>query len=110
MVAQISPLIKGLFEIASNKDLFRDKPLADQRLPSSVLAREKIKKELINNMRFNNIYKKATDDDKDLLSRFLDVMLGIKVSPFDVEQGRKFYNQRRAQERSALEKLERDNK
>jgi len=108
IVSPISPLIKGVFEIAANRDLFRDKPLADQNLPDSKFAREKIKKELINNMRFVSIYDKATDEDKDLLSRFLDVVFGLKVSPFDVAQGRKFYNQRRQQEKSALRKLEKE--
>ena len=110
IVAPISPLIKGIFEIAANRDLFRDRPLADQRLPASKFAREKIKKELINNMRFNTIYKRATDEDKALLAKFLDVILGISVSPFDVAQGRKFYQKRKTEERSALRKLEQKNK
>jgi len=110
IVAPISPLIKGLFEVAANKDIFRGKPLADQNLPSSQFAKEKIKKELLNNMRFTSIYKKATDEDIDQLDKLLDVMLGLKVYKFDVAQGRANYLRRKTQERNALRKLEAEKK
>jgi len=107
-VSSINPLLKGLFEIASNKDIFRGKPLADERLPDSKFLRAKIKQELINNLRFTNVWKRATDADRTTLSNFLDVILGINATPFDVQKGRENYLKELKGEREALRKEERE--
>ena len=93
IVNPITPLVKGVMEIAANRDIFRGKPLADQRLPKNRLALEKIKQELLNNMRFTSVYKRAKKEDRTLFKNFLDFVLGIKITPFDTAQGRKFYKQ-----------------
>lgn len=110
IVNPITPLIKGLFEIAANKDIFRGKPLADQRLPKNRFAREKIKKELLNNLRFSTVFKRATDEDRGKLDKFLNLLLGINVTAFDSAQGRRIYRARKVQERKAERKLEQKEK
>lgn len=109
-VGSISPLIKGVFEVAANKDIFRGKPLADQRLPKDRLALEKIKQELINNLRAYNMYDKATDIERGKLEKFIDIVLGIKTYEFDSQLGKVLYRKRKIGEQRALRKLEQKNK
>lgn len=106
LISGTSPLIKGFFEVAANKDIFRGKPLANQNLPSSKLLREKLKREFLNNMRFTTMWKRATDEDRDTFTKFLDFVFGLNVTPFDVQKGRQMYMQKQQGEQKALQELE----
>jgi len=103
-----TPLVKGMFEVAANKDLWRGKPLADQNLPASKRLREALKQELLNNLRLKSVWQKATDAERTHFQKFLDLVFGIRVYPYDIALGRQFYKAEKQRERKAKIRLERE--
>jgi hypothetical protein len=105
IVSQTTPLIKSLFEIASNKNMFNGRPLADQRLPKNIQTRQKIYETIKGNIRLTNEWKKATDEDRTIFDKFLNLLFGLNTTPFDIAESKKYSVKKRKEEKSALKKF-----
>jgi len=104
-VSATSPLIKGWFEIIGNKNFFTGRPLANENLPESKFKREKIKNWVLDNLRVTSYWRKASKEDKDSFSLYLDLLFGLNVTPFDIAKSKKYELDSRKREISSERKF-----
>ncbi len=90
-VSATSPLIKGFFEIATNKNFFTGRPIADERLPKSKFKRELYKNWFMDQMRVTSFWRKAQKEDKSTFEFYLDFIFGLKSYDVDKRLGRQNY-------------------
>jgi len=104
-LSNLSPLIKSIFEVAVNKDIFKQQQLADPNLPEDKFFWEKVKKVANNNFRFGQVAARLTDDQKSTLEKTMRELFGMYVYSSSPVKAQKYWIDKQKKQKKAVQKL-----
>ena len=103
-VASISPFLKAPLEYAANYDFFRRRTLVNPDLPPNIANWTKAKKIIINNIRAESFFVKLSTDDRTLLEKFLNDIVGMNVYRYDQKAAKRIWSLTEKKQKRAIQR------